>query len=340
QDALSSQYLAQHLTTGTLLTPTASLSAVTATTLEEEGIATVYIVGGTFAVSKAVATAIGTLTADQCGGVNSTGKIAVQRIFGQTAYGTAMKVAEYVGTGASESFVGAYPTTNATGGLGRYNDTAARGTPAPAGSEPTAILASGLEFPDAQAASVISYHTRIPLLLTSGSTLSTTAVTAVEQLGIKQVIVVGGTFAVTPTVEGALIAKTGVSVLRVAGKNYTDTARELARFEAGSGTRGLGWTPGHRVLVARGNGFTDGLAGAVLENSHDTATGSSGHARPLLLTYDPDVVGTYLTTFLKVTGRTGIDQTPNKHVVALTVLGGTLAVPSAEVSAMETDLRH
>jgi putative cell wall-binding protein len=338
QDALSSQSLAAHLTTGTLLTPTESLAQVTATTLKDEGITTVYLVGGPLAITTAVASAIGNLTAYGCGGSAASGKIAVHRLAGTTQYGTAEAIAEFVGSASSLAFPGAYAGMNATGGTGEYNDTAGKGSSAPAGAVPTAILASGEEFQDAQAASVVSYHMALPLLLTPTSTLSTTAVAAIQKLGIKQVILMGGPLAVTGTVESALVAKTGVAVLRVAGKDYTDTARELARFEAASSTAGLGWTVGHRVMVARGNGFTDGLCGAVLENAHSTQTGAAGTTRPLLLTESPTTVGTYLTTFLKVTGHTGIDRKAGQTVTALTVLGGPLAVSTAEISAMQADL--
>ncbi|MDA8342743.1 MAG: cell wall-binding repeat-containing protein [Actinomycetota bacterium] len=344
QDALSSQLLAQYLTTGTLLTPTTSLAQVTATTLRVEGINTVYLVGGPLAISPTVASAIGALTAYECGGTtraSATGKIAVHRIFGQTQYGTAMAVAEYVGSAGTASFPVAYATTNATGGTGRYNDTAAKGSAAPlVPAEPTAILASGQEFQDAQAASVISYHTKLPMLLTSATTLSTTAVAAITRLGIKQVILLGGPLAVTNAVEATLVAKTGVSVLRVAGKDYTDTARELARFESAGSPGGLGWTPGHRIMLARGDGFTDGLCGAVLENPHNTTTGSAGTERPLMLSESPTQVGGYLTTFLKVTGFGGIGGTAGKTITSITVLGGPLAVSTASIAAMKTDLGH
>ncbi|MHB1920356.1 MAG: cell wall-binding repeat-containing protein, partial [Acidimicrobiales bacterium] len=339
QDALSSQYLARSLTTGTLLTPTERLSSVTATALEHEGITTVYVVGGPLAVTTTVVKAIEALTAYGCGKTSPSGKVVVHRLYGQTAYGTAEAVAAHVGTAPTKSFPRAYGTTNAAGGTGKYNDTAGKGSPAPAGSVPTAILASGEEFQDAQEASVVSYHTKLPLLLTPATTLSQTAVAAIEKLGIKQVILMGGPLAVTNTVEAALVAKTGVSVVRVAGKDYTDTARELARFEVAGATAGLGWTPGHRIMVARGTFFTDGMAGAVLDSPHNSATGASS-ARPLLLTESPTVVGTSLTTFLKLTGHTGIDASTAKTITGLTVLGGKLAVSTAVVAAMQTDLGH
>lgn len=340
QDALSSQFLAQHLTTGTLLTPTESLSQVTATTLEKEGITTVDVVGGPLALSTTVVKAIENLPADQCGGVNPVGNVVVHRIFGKTQYATAMAVAELVGSAGSKAFPGAYSTTNATGGTGMFNDTAGSGSSAPAGSLPTAILASGEEFQDAQAASVISYRTRLPMLLTPATQLSTTAVAAIEKLGIKQVILMGGPLAVSNAVESSLVAKTGVSVLRIAGKDYTDTSQELARFEAAAATDGLDWTLGHRVMVARGNGYTDGLAGAVLESPHNGATGASRSPHPLLLIESPATVGPYVTTFLTVTGHAGVGGTSSKTVRALTVLGGPLAVTTASVAQMQTDLGH
>ncbi len=342
QDGLSSQYLAQSLTTGTLLTPTKSLSPVTASALKDEGITTVYLVGGPLALTTTVLKSIEALTAYECGGKTkgaTTGKVAVHRLYGQTQYGTAAAIAEHVGTGASLSFPGAYGTTNATGGTGKYNDTKGSGSFAPTGPVPTAILANGTEFQDAQAASVVSYHTKLPLLLTPATTLSPTALGAIGELGIKQVILMGGTLAVTNTVENAL-AKAGVSVLRVAGKDYTDTTLQLARFEAAGSTAGLGWTPGHEVLVARGNGFTDGIAGALLDGPHNTATGAAGTVRPLLLTESPTAAGASITTFLKVTGRTGIGKTAAKTITSLTILGGPLAVSTAVVTQMQTALAH
>lgn len=341
EDALSSQFLAQALTTGTLLTPTSSLSSVTAATLEDEGVATVYIVGGPLAVSTTVARAIESLPADACGGSASTSsdaRISVHRIAGATAYATAMDVADFVGAAGVESFPGAYSSTNATGGTGRYNDTAGLGTQAPAGTEPTAILASSSDFEDAEAASVISYHTKLPLLLTASTTLSATAVAAIERLGVGQVILLGGTNEVSNTVEGSLVEETGVSVLRVAGQSPTDTAIELAELETAGTGSGLAWTPGQRMVVSRGDDVTDGLAGAVLENTHNTATGAAGTARPLLLLAGPTEVGASLTTFLRVAGRAGIDATAAKTITGLTVLGGPLAVSSASISALESAL--
>jgi len=59
--------------------------------------------------------------------------------------------------------------------------------------------------------------------------------------------------------------------------------------------------------------------------------------QPLLLTESPTVVGSHLTTFLRGAGSKGIDS-DGSPVFPLTILGGALAVSTAVVSSMESDL--
>ena len=345
QDALSSSYLAGYLHTGTLLTPTTMLSSVTKQALRTEGVTQVYVVGGPLAVTTTVVAQIETLPAYSCGGVSplKTGKttvfIHVTRIYGQTQYGTAERIAEtpsasYVNT---MTFTGAYAGVNATKGDGMYNTTAGTASTAPLTSAavPTAILASGVEFQDAMAASAVAYGTSLPVLLTAPTALSSQAAAAIATLGIKQVILMGGQLAVTNTVVKQLQAM-GVSVLRIAGKNYTGTAVQLAMFEQNTATvSGLGWPTGTGVMtsayVARGNGFTDALAGAVL----------TGNAHlPQLLTLNPTTVGATLTAFLKAAGKSGkgVNTTATAKISTLTILGGPLAVSPSTIAKMETDI--
>ncbi len=347
QDALSSSYLAGYLDTGTLLTPTTSLSSVTKQALRTLGITQVFVVGGPLAVTTTVVTAIETTPAYACGGVTplKTGGhtvfIHVTRIYGETQYDTAQQIAQTVPRGevARLAFTGAYAGVNATKGNGLYNDTAGLASTAPATSAavPTAILASGVEFQDAMAASALAYATHVPVLLTTATALSSQASAAIATLGIEQVIVMGGPLAVTNTVVTSLKAL-GVSVLRIAGKTYTDTAVQLARFLQNTvDSTGRGWngnsngsTTGAltRVAVARGNGFTDGLAGAVI----------TGHTRiPLLLTTSPTKVGTATTAFLKASGASGKGVNTDKAatISSLTIFGGPLAVSPAVIAAME-----
>jgi hypothetical protein len=140
----------------------------------------------------------------------------------------------------------------------------------------------------------------------------------------------GGPLAVSNGVVSA-VQSLGASVLRIAGSNYTDTSVQLAKFETTSSATGLGWTGTGSVTVARGDFFTDGLAGAVV-----AADGpSSGSPTPLLLTQSPTSVGTALGAFLHTAGSTGIG---GARVMRFTVLGGPLAVTQTTINAMGADL--
>jgi putative cell wall-binding protein len=238
---LASAYLARSLGTGTLLTPPASLSAPTLTAIHKEGITKVYVVGGPLAVSTAVVNQLESTVADQCGGgsaVPDTVKIAVTRVAGPTQYDTAEKIAELppasnVGVVA---FSGAYTGTNASGGKGRYNVTSGLASTSPVSATPlpTAIVATGTGFQDAESASTMAYAERFPILLTTPSTLSSQVTSAINTLGIKQVVVMGGPLAVSNAVVASLEAL-GVSVLRIAGQTYsgTSTLRPAALFSSG-----------------------------------------------------------------------------------------------------------
>lgn len=337
-DALASAYLAKYLGTGTLLTPAGSLSEITSGALRTEGITHVYVVGGTSAVSTKVVSELEASPVYACGGRTTVGgeHLAVTRISGPTAYDTATRIAEYPGAGfvGTADLSGTYAGTDATGGTGRYNDTSGTGSAGPSGSGalPTAILASGAEFQDAEAAATLSYADRLPILLTASGSLSTAARSAIGVLHIGQVLLVGGPFAVSNAVVSTLRAM-GVSVVRVAGKDYTDTAVQLAKLEVSKGDAGFGWAHVTGITVARGDFFTDGLAGAAL----DASGGFQAGPQPLLLTESPTTAGPYLAGFLRTIGAAGIDG-DGIQIQRVTVLGGRLAVTTGVVSQIEGDL--
>ncbi|MDA8073269.1 MAG: cell wall-binding repeat-containing protein [Actinomycetota bacterium] len=336
-DALASAYLARDLGTGTLLTPPASLSPAALGAIAEEGITRVVVVGGPLAVTTAVVDRLQSTPADTCGGAATLPgpvDIEVTRVAGATQYGTAAKIAETVpATQVGEaSFPGAYAGTNGSGGEGRYNDTAGVASAAPSSPTalPTAIVATGRGLEDAQAASAMAYAQRFPILLTTSAALSSEVTSAIDTLGIRQVIVVGGPLAVSSDVVTSLEGL-GVSVLRIAGQTCSGTSVELARFETAGAGDGLGWTGTGALTVARGNGFTDGLAGAVV-----AADGPSAAApEPLVLTVGPTSVGTALAAFLRTAGTTGIGGV---RVTRFTILGGPLAITQTTANAMGSDL--
>ena len=339
-DALASAYLASFHGTGTLLTPTSALSPAARTAIRDDGITRVYVVGGPLAVATAVVTALQSTTAFQCGGLApmpGTQKIQVTRIYGQTQYDTAERIAT-TPPAASVGRIdvsGAYGGTNGTGGEGRYNVTAgqaSKAAPSPT-AVPTAILASGANFPDAEAASTLAYEEHVPILLTTPTALSPQAQGTISTLGIRQVILMGGQLAVSNKVVTSL-AHDGVAVLRVAGADYTQTAVELAGLEtgpAGTTRSGLGWPGTGSLTVARGDFYTDGLAGAVVAADGPASTAP----QPLLLTDNPTTVGSALATYLQEAGTTGVGGVRVTH---LTILGGPLALTPTTAHAMDRDL--
>lgn len=337
-DALAASYLAGNLHTGILLTPTGGLSAETQQALQTEGISNVYVVGGPLAISQNVINQIEALPAYTCGGGSKTGSnvTVTGPIFGQTQYDTAQQIATYVTSPAQN--IG---TANLSGAYvaGQYNDTTGMesSSPSATGALRTAIVTSGLNFPDATAGSIISYRNNFPVVLTDPSALSSQASTTLTALGIKQALVLGGPLAVSDA-DVAAIQALGISVIRIAGQDQTDTAQEMANFElnqSGNDT-GLGWGAtsggnwGRTILLARGDFYADALAGSVL--------GAIG-GNPILLTENPSSVGQYLTTFLNAGGSpAGIDNLNavggySGNIQTIQPLGGPLALQFTTLSA-------
>ncbi len=261
-DALTGSYLASYYHTGVLLTPTASLSPYAEQAIQEEGISTVFIVGGPLAVSNGVQTTLEHTPQYQCGGsvprVNALGTpidLNVIRIDGPVADDTAEAIATYVDSGyvgllnlaAAVKYVSP-PTASSPFGVTAYNDTLGtnEGT-LPTVPVRTAILATDNTFQDATSASSLSYFEHLPILITNPTSLSTQALTGLLDLGIQQVIEVGGPIAIADSVNAQLAAE-NISVLRIAGTDYTDTSVQLADFElnpnvytANGLNEGLGW---------------------------------------------------------------------------------------------------
>lgn len=272
-DALAANYLAGRIHGPILLTDPNSLSSETVSAMKSLGTTGVDVVGGPSAVSSNV---ISQLKADG---------YQVNQIYGSDRYGTAEAIAELF----PASFVG---------------------TIGPVG--PTAIVTTGLNFADALAAGPISYAQSVPLLLTDPSSLSSETQTALTNLGIKSVLLLGGTAAVSANVQDQ-IQNMGISVTRIAGADRTDTAAQLAtQIEYST----LGWVPSH-VNLARGDDYPDALAGG----PHGGVSKSA-----IVLTEDPNTLGSYTTTFL---------QDESSTVASIDVFGGPDAVSDATVAAAQ-----
>jgi putative cell wall-binding protein len=277
-DGLAAAALAGSLKAPLLLTPSAALSADTTLALTTLNAKTVYIVGGASAVSANVGTQLA-----------SAGYTVPNPIAGTDRYDTASLIA-----------AAAFP--NGGTGVGTI------------GGKKTAILATGRNFPDALAAGAASYAGHLPILLTDSSVLTAAASSAITSLNIANVLIMGGTTAISSAVETAVRALSvngaNVTTTRVQGATRFATAAAMASLEiAPVASGGLGMNP-TTVVLASGLTFPDALVASELGD-------------PLVLD-DPLPAAT--TSFLTSNGAS---------ISTVLALGGPNAVPPADLVAAQ-----
>lgn len=139
----------------------------------------------------------------------------------------------------------------------------------------TVLVAFGGRFPDALSAGPVAYHDVLPVLLSTSGHLHDAAADAMEDLGAEHAILVGGPAVLSERVERQ-IRDLGITTERLAGRDRTDTSRDVADFAVDR----LGWVP-DAVLLSRGDAFPDALAAA--------PHGGERHA-PVLLSRSPDIL--------------------------------------------------
>jgi len=262
-DALAAAYLAGSRKAPTLLATENGVPAATRDALGQLGTRNIVIVGGTDAISDAVER-----------GLRADG-LTVTRVGGADRYQTARRVAETVPAAS----VGTDPS-----------------------GDRTAVVASGQDFADALVAGPLGYAAKFPILITPTARLSTETRAALQSLGIKRVIITGGSTAVSTAVEDELKAL-GITVQRFGGQVRSETATLVAAYAYDS----LGFDRSH-VELARGDQFPDALTGGP----------HAGVERaPILLTAAPDSLGTATEAFL----RNRRSALRDGHI-----LGGTAAV--------------
>ncbi|HVM64126.1 MAG TPA: cell wall-binding repeat-containing protein [Acidimicrobiales bacterium] len=213
-DALSASYLAGALGGPILLTDPTTLPAAAAAAISSLGATHATIVGGALAVSAAVEQQL------------VARGLTVDRISGPTRYDTSAAVA----TSEGPSHVGTV------------------------GGVPTAIVASGANFPDALATGPLAFAKALPVVLTDPSTLSPQTSGALRALGIKQVLIAGGPASVQPAVESAIQGQ-GITTVRLAGPDRFATAAQIAAYAVSQ--LGFSYTT---TVLADGLTFADALA--------------------------------------------------------------------------------
>ena len=129
-----------------------------------------------------------------------------------------------------------------------------------------AYVATGRSFPDALAGGAAAAHLGAPILLTERDTLPAATAQVLRDLGVQEIIVLGGEFAVSSAVLDELRAL-APTVRRISGADRFSTASAIAA-DAFPGSLPA-------TYLATGGNFPDALAGAA-------AAGMAGS--PLMLT--------------------------------------------------------
>lgn len=221
-DALGAGALAGALDGVVLLTRRASLPPATANELTRLRTRRVYIAGGTGAVSEDVETAL-----------RARG-LEVQRVGGADRYETSAMLAS-----ATVSCLRATART----------------------FDGRVFVATGGNYPDALVASPLAYRRKWPILLTRRSDLPASVAEAAPRIGVRYVMVLGGTGSVEASVGEALDAAVGgaATVIRIARDDRYQMSAALAEYGL---TNDLRW-PG--AAIASGQSFADALAGGAMQ---------------------------------------------------------------------------
>jgi putative cell wall-binding protein len=126
-----------------------------------------------------------------------------------------------------------------------------------ASGAPTAVIATGRNFPDALGGSALAGALDAPLLLVDTASVPASVADVLDELDTNHAIILGGTAAVTDAVRTQLIAAmgTGSTVERIDGVDRYDTARQVANRAIDE----LGPLFDGVAFVATGANFPDAL---------------------------------------------------------------------------------
>jgi|GEM_PF-1461755 len=221
-DALSASVLARAIGGPLLLTRERTLPVSTRDELVRLAPSEVVVVGGTGAVSAEVASLVGRLLP----------AASVRRIGGVDRYETAALVAREV-----KSVRGSIPFNRA-------------------------VIASGLNFPDALSGAPMAADAGWPILLTRTDSVPTYTKRVLSDLGITHVLVLGGDGAVSATARAALPP---LAAAPLAGPDRYATSRAVADY-----ARSIGVLEGRTIGFTTGRNYPDALSAGPLLASLDS----------------------------------------------------------------------
>jgi len=215
-DGLAAAGLAGTYDAPILLTEPDALPQVVADEIVRLGAGRVIIMGGTEAVSEDVADEVADL-----------GEITVDRIGGVDRYETAAMIAEEIIALAEEG--------DGFGG--------------------TFFMARGDLFADALTASPVAYGNQIPILLVAPDELPEATIDVIQAAGTEQIIIVGGTAAVSRSVATQAAALADSSE-RIDGTDRYDTSANFSQWAIDGSL-----ATQDAVGIATGEKFPDALSG-------------------------------------------------------------------------------
>lgn len=143
------------------------------------------------------------------------------------------------------------------GGDDRYDTASMIATSLGTTGNQTAIIATGLDYPDALAAASLAAWKQWPILLVGGDFVKYSTVAALKTLQVLYAIMVGGERAVTPNIEAWLTDNKYVPS-RLGGADRYETAKIIADYSLTQGMKGC------YTFLATGENFPDALASGPL----------------------------------------------------------------------------
>ncbi|MCG1024848.1 cell wall-binding repeat-containing protein [Dehalobacter sp.] len=170
------------------------------------------------------------------------------------------------------------------------------------------VLTRGDEYPDALAGAVLANSAVAgggPLLLTEPNRLRPEVLTEIQRLKATSVFILGGTGAISASVENALKAN-GLTTYRIQGNDRYETAANIAATSVESSTR---------AFLASGKAFADALS---------ISSYAAAHGIPLLLTDTQKVPAATLNALQKL------------GVTEITLIGGESAVSASVAGQLKT----
>ena len=123
----------------------------------------------------------------------------------------------------------------------------------------TVIIAGSSSWVDALSATGLAGAIDAPILFTEQDALNSETKSALEELGAKRVIILGGTPSVSDSAKNEIAALSGVSVERISGSNRFETQAAIYDYGA-SGYDGTNHWSRDTIIITRGNSFPDALS--------------------------------------------------------------------------------